>query len=265
MKGFKDWVLYVSAVRSRPNGRYLRKLQKRLTKRLKCIFNKQLNWILANIQEVSIWRNSLEKEIEFVLQEMPEKETLAKELYGQESYALHKGSKYSIKKHKLAKLGIKFEIKNSDALKFLGGKLSHELSNYKGTIHANTTDRISEILLAGAEKGKSSIEISKEIQAQGESGVFSVARGEHIAQREIGQAYAKGERIPINIFKAKNPDMLVRKRWNTVKDKDVRPTHTQNEEDRWIPTEQLHSGTGEDMAPSAEFRCRCVETYKIGK
>ena len=38
--------------------------------------------------------------------------------------------------------------------------------------------------------------------------------------------------------------------------------YAMNEDDGWIPLGQSHSGTNEQEAPSADFRCRCDEAYR---
>ena len=53
------------------------------------------------------------------------------------------------------------------------------------------------------------------------------------------------------------------KEWQAKKDMKTRPTHAQNESDGMIPLDQPFSGTGDEYAPSQEFRCRCTSSTEI--
>lgn len=270
-KNFIDWLYYTSALRSRPDGKFQLRLEKRLKKRIKATFDLQRDWYEDNFKwlfEDSLnfgSKNTLEAEIDASLDEMPYRSQIAEDLHDAAKLALLKGAHSIIQKLKLAQFGVSFDIRNDDALKFLNSKLQFELSNYKGNINNNTKEKIAEILNEAVMTGESYTETARKIMAQGDKGVFSLARAEHIAQREIGHAYSKGNRIPIDEFQGRYPDRLVEKKWQTVGDHKVRETHRQNERDGWKLLQERHSGTDEDMAPSTkDFRCRCVEIYRLG-
>ena len=257
---------------ARKDNKFLTRIEKRLQNRLKKIWKKQMEWIIDHFLDFWILQNSIKKnqsaqEIDVVLRDMPGTTDLADELLMAEALAIKKGANSIIQALKLATFGISFTLKHPDAVRYLRTKHTLEkLSNYRGNIDGTTKSAIRDIIVKGISEGTSYTELANLIRKQGDTGVFSQARGEHIAQREMGLAYSHGNRIPIDEFARKHPDRQVHKRWNTVGGgiaNRVRETHTQNESDGWIPLNQMHSGTGEDKAPSAQFRCRCTETYQI--
>ncbi len=244
---------------NRVDSKFLNRNEKRLRNALKRIFDKQKDWIIDNIND-----EEFDERIEFFLRNMPGVEDIADRLFSSEALSMRKGGKTIIKSLKLSDFGISFSLQHPEAKSYLRTKHTIEkLSNFRGNISGRTKTKITDILVKGIAEGKSPTELAKLIRKQGDAGVFSIARGEHIAQREIGMAYAKGNRIPIDDFAREFPDRPPEKRWNTVKDSKVRATHTTNEKDGWIPLAQNHSGTGEDQAPSQEWRCRCTETFKV--
>lgn len=53
------------------------------------------------------------------------------------------------------------------------------------------------------------------------------------------------------------------KEWATSNDELVRPDHMENQEQGQIPLEDNFSGTGDEYAPSSDFRCRCTSSTEI--
>lgn len=248
---------------------FLRRQEKRLVKRLQVVWKKQMNWTIQVIEDLSIFKensistNNIEEEINEKISKMPYKKTFAETIVFSMRSALRKAGISIVKKFKLAEVGISFDLTNKTALRFLGGKLSHELSNYRGNIHATTVKRISAILKKSAEKGLSYQKTAQLIRQQGESGVFSQARGELIATREIGVAYEKGNQIPMQEFKNKFPEREVKKKWYSVGDERVTKPCKKNAKQPWIDFNEKFQ-SGDDTAPRDNHpRCRCFTGYDI--
>lgn len=243
--------------------------ERTLRNRLYRSFQKQINWIVREAENLRAFREQAQQndpyaaEISMMLSRLPEKKSIVDAILASMKVTMLAGGKRGIKAMKLSRFGITFDLKNKQALRILEEKKTLELSNYRGNIDGTTKKAISKILLDAANAGTPYTEVSKLIQEQGKAGVFSQARGELIAIQETGRAYGDGNKIVVDDFKAQYPSRQVMKHWVTVGDDRVRDEHLQNEKDGWIPSEQLHSGTGEPNAPSTDFRCRCFEEYQI--
>jgi len=259
---FSRWLNRQNALTNRADGKFIRTNEKRLRKRLALLWKKQMEWVIEEMGGLPQFQTNAATPQDFV-EGMPEQKAIAETIVASMRVSLAKGGKTILKKLKLGDFGISFSLQNKEAIRFLGNKLSHELSNYRGNIHKTTTDRISKILRDAAADGRSYSETSKLIQKQAKSGVFSQARGELIATREIGVAYEKGNDIPTREFRAKFPDRRVLKLWRTVGDDRVTPQCRANEGEGWIDYSQEFS-SGDEIAPRDNHpRCRCFTERKI--
>lgn len=264
-----------AALRSTRDGRYRRNKEKLLIRKLRNHWKAQMSWILAGMQFLSFFEEqektkgnkwvgkTAEEEVEYFVRQMPRKEAVADDIVQTMGVVMLRSGKKIIKDLRLGQYNITFSLEHREAKKFLGRKLSHELSNFRGNINQTTHKRIAKLLKNSAKKGESIQEASQHIIEQGKEGVFSPARGELIAQTELGRAYGKGQNMVMRDFKVRNPGKATEKKWFTVGDERVRPEHSDNASDGWIPLEQVHSGTGEEYAPSADFACRCAEEYRV--
>lgn len=269
---FKQSVFYVNALRQRPDGKFVLAQKARLERELKFSWLAQLNYCLAIAKDVlpdnapNLIRkldNATKKSITDKLKKMPKKEQIANDINDRQATTLERGAKRAIATHSLGKFGIGYDTVNKRAKEFLGGKLSHELSDYRGTIQETTVERISTILYDAYESGKSYQETSKLIQAQGKSGVFSQARGELIATREIGIAYETGNFLPMKEFSDQYPDRQVVKYWDTVGDDRVTEECQANENQGELELDDKFK-SGDMTAPREENpRCRCTTITKI--
>lgn len=268
----RKYVLRNNALRDRQGGKFQRNREKALIRKLRSAWKKQLKYILAETAKLSVWSeeqtNAADNlaptgDFDNILDGMPQKTVIADSIVRQMKSSMKKSGKDLVKKLDLGEFGISFDIEGVEATRFLGDKLKLELSNAKGNIDYTTKSRIKEILTKGANDGLTHAEVAKQIKAQADHGVFSIARSELIAQTEIGRAYGKGSNIPLEEFAQNFPERQTEKRWNTVGDGDVRTTHLDNQDDGWINFNQVHSGTSEMFAPSMDFNCRCVEEYRI--
>lgn len=274
MRGLVSHLLYVNALQNRTDGRFILMNQRRLQRNLAIYFKGQMNYVLKYAKEIlpaetetnaPLKTNKGKKEIRSAIQKMPYKDDIAKDLYDYEENTLKRGAKTTITRMNLGKFGIGYDVVNKKAADYLGEKLSHELSDAKGTIHDSTVDRIVDILYDGYEQGKSYKDISKEIQEQAEAGIFSQARGELIATREIGLAYEEGNFIPLEAVQEENPDREVVKYWSTVNDDRVTEAHMENQNEGWVPLDFIYEASGGDEhAPGSDNpRCRCTQLYDI--
>jgi hypothetical protein len=257
---------------SRPDDRFVIQQERRLQGRLRRIFLVQMRYVIEEAKalypEQNIYlRNELDSRNKTIIEQlvfnMPGVGDIADEVVTFRGIVWSREAKRMIREMKLGQFGVTFDSVNPRSVKRLAERKALELSQRQGSISATTNARIREILLEGIQSGESYQDLSVRIQALSKEGVFSQARGELIATREIGEAYGQGNWDVLEDFKSKNPDRQPVKHWVTVKDDRVRDDHTANEEDGWIPMEREHSGTGEMYAPSEDFRCRCFEKYSL--
>ena len=262
------------SLNSRTDGKFIRRQEKRLVKRLKNLFDQQVEWIVKRAESLSFFKDeetnapNNDDEISSMFEGLPYRVAIAETIVGFMRVTMNKGGKTMVRTLDLGEFGISFDLTNAEALNFLGGKLSHELSQERGNINQTTVERISQILLEAAESGQSYQKTAQLIREQGGRGVFSQARAELIATREIGVAYEEGKEIPIREFKRKHPGRIVEKAWQTVNDEKVTPTHTANQNKGWILFEERFpsppNGTGDKKAPASDQpRCRCFTKYRI--
>ena len=257
----------------RPNGKFINRQERRLISKLKGIWKWQAEYVIDKMKNVSIFRqqkvsaNAVEDEFNRIINNLVGKQALTEEILFYMSVSMDKGGTTSVKKLKLLQFGISFDLKNKKAIDFLNAKKTLELSNYRGNIHSTTQDALRKILLDAANSGQSYQETAKLIALQGQAGVFSPARGQLIATREIGVAYETGNNIPIQDFQLKYPDREVRKWWQTVGDNNVTPECKENQEasdDAGGLNIAAPFPSGDDHAPRyGNPRCRCRTEYEI--
>jgi len=271
---FCNSIEYNKTMKKNLDGKFRLRQEARLRTRVKRVFDRQKRWIIKNMKRLSFFKdsgknfvyneNGIKKETNDFLNKMPGKKEMTEDLIDSAEASLLKGGKSAVKVLGLKEFGISFSLANKDAIRYIRLLETLQLSNYKGNIDGVTKGRIKKIIENAAESGASYSETSKLIQQQGLAGVFSKARGELIAVTEIGRAYGKGNHIPVIDFNTEFGDThKAEKKWQTANDVNVRDTHAANEDDGWIDLEKLHTGTDEEFAPSQDFRCRCVEIYRI--
>lgn len=256
---------------SKDDTKWKIRYEKRMNKKVRKIFLKQMNWVEKNMkkffQENSIKyrKNDIENEIEVFLKKLPEKDSLAEEIVAFMRIALKRGGERIVRDLKMkSKYGISFDIKNENAKKFLKDKKSWELSNAQGNIDGTTKTRLKAVLVEALDSGQSYDKTAKIIRNLADEGVFSKARGEMIATREIGVAYEEGNAEVMDDFAKKFPDRERIKKWQTVNDSRVTPTHRANQSMGWIDYDETFDGTGDQHAPGSDNpRCRCFTKYQI--
>lgn len=262
------------ALLSRKNGKFLRRQEIRLRNKVKKAFRKQMEWIVKEMKDLPIWpadeaqnrldRNANEGDIQEFANNIPYKEEVVMSIYSSSSGSMDKGGKTIVSELKLGDFGISWSLANESAIRFLNNRRALELSNRQGTISDTTKTRILEILIDAAKSGQSYQKTAEFIRQQAEEGIFSQARAEMIATREIGVAYEEGKNIPLRDFQIAHPERPVEKFWQTVEDSKVTPTHRQNQDAGWIDFASTFPGTGDLVAPGSDNpNCRCFTKYRI--
>lgn len=248
----------------RPDGKFIGRTEKRLMAKARGYWKKQIDFVLDKAKGISaLKQNAIEDEVGRIVNNIPYQAELAETIVLHMKSALERGGQTSVKKLKLGQFGISFTIENKRAVDFLNAKKTLELSNYRGNIHGTTKERISTILTQAAKSGQSYQETAKLIIEQGQAGVFSPARAQLIATREIGVAYEEGNREPIDEFAEKYPDREVKKYWQTVEDDRVTPECNANQDEGWIALDDEFSSGDQNAPREGNPRCRCTTLYEV--
>lgn len=156
---------------------------------------------------------------------------------------------------------IDFSIPTKPESVYLTALRELHLSQRKGSITNTTVDRIRSAVVKWTKEGLTYGQIADKIEVL-DPFVFSRNRAELIAINQVGKAYQFGEYLPMKALSDEWYD--VQKKWSTVHDGKVTPTHTQNEGDGWVPLDHKFSGTGDLLPPASDHpRCRCALLYNI--
>jgi len=258
------------------DGRFRTRQESRARKRLKRLFDRQMQWIIRNMEELSqfiepqessvvrIERKRFDAEIGELVDELPFDNQIAEVVVTAAGASYKKGARRTYNQFRLGTFGIAFDLVNQDAVAYLAAKRSLHLSNNKGSIARTTKRRIIKILTDAAQTGKSYNETAKLIQAQGKAGVFSRARGKLIAVREVGLAYGEGNLAPVRRLSSET-GAIVQKQWITSGDDRVTDECAANEAQGWIDLEAFFDNTGaQEVAPRSDHpRCRCDTGYRV--
>lgn len=253
------------------DGKWKRLNERRMQNRLKRLFDKQLQSILDGMRGLSFFQDTegvkiietklAKDEIKDLLDDMDEQEEIAGLIGESGSTAYKKGAKTINKQFKMSEVGVSFELLNDNAIRYLQGKKTLNLSNYRGSINYTTKKRILSILVEAAEKGDSYQKTAKKIQEQGAEGVFSKARAEMIAVHEIGEGYEQGNREMVDVY-MQETGAQIQKLWIDSQDDLVTPECEANGDQGWIGFEEDFL-SGDLAAPRASNpRCRCSTGYR---
>lgn len=252
--------------KARPDDKWVQRHEKRMIRKVKSLWKRQQDWLIDEMDKLSfLSKNSVDKEIEDLLNQIPHKEDLAEEIVAFMTIALKRGGKQIVKKLNMEKrFGIGFDVKNPAAKQFLEEKKDFELSDSQGNIDATTKRGLKKVLVEAHDEGLAYSKTATQIRALSDKGVFSTARAQMIATREIGVAYEEGNAEVMNDFRSRYPGRQVQKKWQTVNDERVTETHRQNQSMGWIDYNLEFTGTGDQHAPGSDNpRCRCFTRYEI--
>ncbi len=160
-------------------------------------------------------------------------------------------------------LWIKFDVLNEWAVKYLRQIDSLHLSLAKWSISRTTEQGIARIIANGTTQWKTPKEIADDILKQVDHGIFSPARAEMISIRELWNAYEFWKYQPMEEFKARTGRQVM-KRWQTVNDDRVTPSHMDNQRQWRILLNEAFAGTWDQLAPASNNpRCRCTTLYNV--
>lgn len=244
------------------NGRKLRRMEKKLEKGVLKALEKQQKYILSKARKLIeksakkvLLLKGLDEDIDRLIEEIDNDELESLILASSESSMLF-GARYRIKKSKLGKYGITFDLSNELAISYLETDRPLVLAKIADT----TKKAIKPILIDSVKNGTSYNETAKIIRSLG---AFSKSRAQMIATNEIGHAYEWGNRIPMLDLKSKGFDVL--KKWSTVNDSLVTPECLSNEDDGWIDINSDFN-SGDQNAPRGDHpRCRCTILYNFNE
>lgn len=234
------------------NLRKQRRLERAAFKGVLSSFDIQMKYISKEMKKQL--KSSEKKAVEKILKNLPQKLLIATVLKGSKA-SLTLGANDIIDKLKLADIGINFNLSNPLAVEYIEKGKVLSLANMSNT----TKDNLRPILLNAIETGQSH---QKTMSIISDSFVFGRNRAKMIAVHELGDAYEEGNYIPMK--DAQDDGNEVRKKWLTVGDDRVTPSHTANQSDGWIEFDDTFSGTGDERAPASDNpRCRCTTLYEI--
>lgn len=281
----KARLLRDAAVSKQADGAFRLQQEKRLKKRLAVLLKRQQDFVLREIKKLSFLQSTLKnevskqdrEEINLLVSRIPEKSAIVDALAIYWQASMLRGGKSTVRQLKLGQAGISFSLQNKNAIKWLKAKKILEtaepgsaawkqatnilkLSNYRGNIDFTTKTRVKDILIEAAENGYSYQQTSKLIQAAGNAGVFSQARGELIATQELAGAYERGKKIPMEDFAEEFPDRKPEKKWNSVLDGRETPECRDRDKQGWKPLDWDFIGYD---TPPGHIRCRCSLTFRI--
>lgn len=258
--------------KAQPLGfRFRETTAKRLERRVLSILKKQQKYFLDELKKINAFseekgffvlhKKSVTEDVKNIVDKMPYKEELAALVSSYYLLAMKKAYKDMKSQNSLT---VNFDFLSPDVLKILQTKEDFYLSDYRGTVSEVTKRAVYDVIIEGYKNGDSYQTVAQKIMEMGEAGVFSPARAQLIAIQEIGQAYGQGQFMTFQKFVSQT-GRKVEKRWSTVGDDRVRDSHKANEADGWKDFSQGFSGTGEQFAPSSDFRCRCTTQYRVPK
>lgn len=157
-------------------------------------------------------------------------------------------------------IGISFTLENPRAVEYLQMRAAERVR----AIDETTRQTIKNIIVRGAEEGKSYSAIAREIErrysrfAVGDPREHIRSRAELIAVTEVGEAYEEGNEIVAQEIQQQG--IIMEKFWLTMQDARVSDGCLENEQAGWIPLDDpFPSG---HMHPLRFPGCRCDCLYR---
>ncbi len=210
---------------------------------------------------VFLYKKDLQSDIYNELARSGLNEELAEEVIRYMGLSLIAGNKTLVMSLKQPKSFL-FSLKDPQIVRILAERKKYELSNYRGNLTGTTKEKIAEVVAKTVMDGGSIDDIKKAIMLQAEKGVFSNARAELIAITEVGKAFGESQQMTARSISNATGRQIF-KRWITVGDDKVRATHARNASLGWVDINQAFEGTGDAIAPSSDFRCRCTMAHSF--
>jgi len=268
----KYYAWYTKAVK-RTDGKFRRKLEQRTKARLKRAWKKQIRWLVDNIKDLPQFANdetvkilklkNVNPDIQKLVDDMPFNDEVVASFTANAKASYKKGGRKAFKQFDLARVGLSFSLVNEGAVEYINALTTLHLSSYRGSITRTTKKRIIKILQNSVATGLNYTDTAKLIRKQAQAGVFSQARAEMIAVREMGVAYEKGNFLPIKRYQDEY-GAIIQKSWITAQDDVVTWQCAENEATGWLATDEIFPHTGlQTEAPRSDHpRCRCATGYR---
>jgi hypothetical protein len=153
------------------------------------------------------------------------------------------------------KAGTTFNLANPRAVQFFkstGGSVDY----IKG-INRTTGDSLKRVIGTALDEGWSYSQTAREIQKLYD-GPISRDRAQRIAVYETGKSYEKGNELFARSLE--DDGVTMEEHWETSKDERVRPEHTANEAEGWVPMGHVFSSGHTE--PPTDPGCRCYMAYR---
>lgn len=128
--------------------------------------------------------------------------------------------------------------------------------DYIKGINHTTGNQVRTVIASALDTGKSYSTTAKDIRVLFDG--MSRERAQRIAVFESGKSYEAGNRIYADVLA--DEGIRMEQSWQTSKDEKVRPEHTANEAEGWVPLG--HVFVSGDMEPPTDPGCRCYMTYR---
>lgn len=266
------WLEYKAAAVNRTDGRFLYTQERRMAREIKSLFDKQIDYLLEALKKIVppegtkgvriIETKALNDELKRIMDSMPHEVEIVTTVRKSSILGLLKGGSRTIRDVKLGKLGISFDVKHPDAVRYLQNLTDIHLSQRYGSISATTRRNIIDIVAEGVATGDSYTSLAKKIREQGSAGVFSKARAEMIAVNQMASAYEEGKAIVADEAQRIVGDIMMAY-WQTVNDGRVTPECHANQNAGWIP-KGTSFPSGHDKPPRFP-RCRCACRYDFAE
>lgn len=250
----RPWKVYELKIRKK-SYKSLRRQFSYLKKNVEVLYSKPTIRIWAQTKELQnlnefftdMWIYSLEDEI-----------------YGDVKSAMiswYRG-RSRVNKEDLENFWVNFNKNNPAINDYMDQRSKLQLSDYKWSIARTTKNTIIKLLQAWFKDWKSYTQIASDINKL-DSKLFSMDRAKMIATNETWKAFEYWNNLPI--FEIVQKWWKAKKKWNTMHDGRVTPTHLENEKLWWVDFNFVYTATWWDQFPPASDnpRCRCNETYII--
>lgn len=168
---------------------------------------------------------------------------------------------YNLHKQAMFDFWVSFDIQNPSTIQYVDNFLDLHLSDYKGSISLTTKNNVVGILKEGIRDRLSYADVAKKINTL-DSTTFSMNRAKLIATREMWQAYAFGNYIPMK--ELTEAGAVVEKQRLTARDDRVTYECNYNETIGRVPFDYVYGYDNDDIAPrSNNPNCRCDQERRV--
>jgi len=253
---FNSFQLCLKALR-RPNGRALRRKEKRLQRKVQTQLNEQKDYILKESKKLfgkKLYNIKADSEdIDKIFDNLDDS-GLVEVIINDSADAMKFGANYRIKKSKLGALGISFTLDHPLALEYLKSDRPLVLAKMTQTVKDGIKPILQDALKTGQNYNDTATIISEHYG-------FSQSRSQMIAVNEIGHAYGRGNAIPIE--DAVENGKTAKKKWLTAGDDRVTEECGANEDEGWIPFHDTFASGDSEAPRDSHPRCRCDTEYEI--